>query len=520
MSNQRLTRRQMLKGMGLAATGAVLAACTPPAAPQTSAESAAMETPEIWLAFSNPCPGGGNPERTQAVRDLIRDETGVVVNTNILPPGSAAVEKLNLLLASGSQPLDLFNGNWPDFKGITMPMDDLLESHGQDILAGHNALDWKMMKDFEGTTWGYPRLGLMGHTHFPYFRSDWLAEAGMDVPDTWDGMETAFSAMRENHPEAVISAMGRTHLMYNTLGAFTDHGYTRWIDSADNMLKPPELQPGYEQWLTKMNEWWENGYLQQESFAEPDYRALLKTLTVGLWLGWYSRMTIWWDQIRRDAGYEAEDYVLSLKITGPSGIAKTNNAGSNNAYMIPRKSQHADAVVRYANWIYEGGPGDVTNYLIASWGVPGDDWEWVDKEQNIARQMASASTVCEEKYSRDFQVALGLGPETWATAVKLEQADGTVEWNRHWQHINTYWDQFDGGRMPVDFDVPYDRSAIRDRFPGEPDFDRFVEEESIKFITGVRPLSEWGDFVDQLNGAGLQQWSELYTEQYRLYHPA
>ena len=73
--------------------------------------------------------------------------------------------------------------------------------------------------------------------------------------------------------------------------------------------------------------------------------------------------------------------------------------------------------------------------------------------------------------------------------------------------------------MPVDFDVPYDRTAIRDAFPGEPDFERFVEEESIKFITGARPIVEWGNFVDEMNNAGLEQWSELYTQQYRLYHP-
>ena len=158
------------------------------------------------------------------------------------------------MLASGTQPLDLFVGNWPDFKGVTLPLDDLLEVDGADILAGHSDLDWRMMKDFEGTTWGYPRLGLMGHTHFPFFRSDWLAEAGLDVPDSWDGMEHAFEAMRENHSEAVIVAMGRNHLMYNTLGAFTEHGLSRWIDPADNMLKPAELQEGYQDWLAKMNE--------------------------------------------------------------------------------------------------------------------------------------------------------------------------------------------------------------------------------------------------------------------------
>lgn len=48
MSTARLSRREMLKGMSLVATGAVLAACTPAAAPQEAGGDAmSMETPEI-----------------------------------------------------------------------------------------------------------------------------------------------------------------------------------------------------------------------------------------------------------------------------------------------------------------------------------------------------------------------------------------------------------------------------------------------------------------------------------------
>ena len=131
-TTSRPTRRQFLQGIGMAATGAVIAACAPPTAPQASGDGAAMETPEVWFASSNPCPGGGDPERTQAVQELVLEETGVMVNAHILPPGTARTEKLNLLIASGTQPLDLFTGNWPDFKGITLPLDDLLEVHGTD----------------------------------------------------------------------------------------------------------------------------------------------------------------------------------------------------------------------------------------------------------------------------------------------------------------------------------------------------------------------------------------------------
>ena len=203
MSTYKLTRRQMLQTMGIAASGAALAACVPAGAragdEPTDGET---EPPDIWVATSTPCPGGGNPERTAAVRDHLLELTGVRVNAYLSASGHGArTEKLNLLIASGTEPLDVFEGAWPDFKGIVHAARRPARSRvDRTFVAGHSDLDWKMMKDFEGTTWGYPRLGLMGHTHFPFFRSDWLAEAGLDVPDTWDGMEDAYLAMRDNNP--------------------------------------------------------------------------------------------------------------------------------------------------------------------------------------------------------------------------------------------------------------------------------------------------------------------------------
>ena len=515
MSVPTLSRRRFLQGMGVAATGAVMAACAPPPAQQASGDMAeTAETPEVWVFVVSGCAAGGNPEKTKAVQDVILEESGVLVQNYLTAHGTASVEKLNLLIASGTQPLDLFEGQWPDFKGIILPMDDLLEAHGQNILALNNDFAWARMKDADGVTWGYPRLGLMAHTHFCFFRSDWLDEAGLEVPDTWDGMEATIEAFRGIHDDSVTTTMGRTHLMYNTLGAFTENGFSNWVDPADNMLKPVETSPGYVDWLAKMNEWWENGWFQLESFANPDFRAMLKTLTIGTWLGWYSRMTIWWEQIRLDAGYTDIDYAFPETMTGPMGLAKTNNVGGNSAYMIPRKSQHPDAVIRFANWAYAGLPDEPRNLVITQAGTEGVDWEWHDKEQGLYRALVPATAPCEDRYASDYYQVKGMGTEPHVVRV-LE--DGTV--HRQSAHVVEYNDRFELGKMPIDFDVPYDLTAIRDSFPGLPDFQRLVDEESVKFITGVRPLSEFGDFMDTMNRAGLDQWSELHTEQYLQYHP-
>lgn len=542
MSRERITRRQALKGLGIAAAGAMLAACQPKVVEKVvekpvekvvketvvvagtpkvvekvvTPTPAPKGTPEIWVEIGQPdCAAGGNPQKTEAVRKYILDQTGVKVNVYLRPAGTAGTEKLNLLLASGTQPLDLFEGSWPDYKGMILPMDDLLQQYGKNILKGNKPEAWKMMKDWEGTTWGYPRLGMMAHTHFCYFRTDWLQETGKKMPTTWEEMEDVIAAFKKAHPESVVATNSRGDLMTNTLGAFVDVGNSKWVDPADKMLKPVELHPGYKEWIERMNQWWKNGWFQKETFANPDLRAMLKTLTIGTYLGWYSRITMWWEDIRLAAGYKKEDYGFPETLKGPKGLAKTNNNGGNSAYMIPRKSKNPEAVIKFIDWCYQGLPDDPTNVIIVNTGLEKVDWEWVDKSKRTYKLLISPAAKCEEKYSRDFMMVKGMGTEPYHIQLA---PDGTV--TRQNDHVVKYWDKYNLGKWAIDYDVPYDMALIRQRFPGLADMSRLLDEESIKFITGVRPLSEWSAFLKQVESAGLKQWSEAHTEQYRKYHPA
>jgi hypothetical protein len=312
-----------------------------------------------------------------------------------------------------------------------------------------------------------------------------------------------------------VATTNLTDLMFNTLGAFVDGGNSNWIDPADKMLKPVQTHPGYRDWVEKMNQWWKNGWMHKEAFANPDIRALLQTLTVGTWLGWYSRITSWWEDIRINAKYAKEDYGMSVEMTGAKGLLKTNYPGGTSAYMIPRKSKNPEAVMRYVDWMFQGMPTDLSNVYTIALGVEGADWEWVDKKNGMARRFIPTTGKCEERYAGDYWMNKGPGTEPFQKEVL---ADGTV--HRHWGHLNTYWLDYSHGKMPVDADVPYDVTAIRKVFAGEADMNRLFEEETIKFITGVRPLSEWSAFQKQIEGAGLKQWSEQYTAQFRKYHKA
>lgn len=41
-----------------------------------------------------------------------------------------------------------------------------------------------------------------------------------------------------------------------------------------------------------------------------------------------------------------------------------------------------------------------------------------------------------------------------------------------------------------------------------------LEEETINFIMGTRPIEEYDQFVQELYDAGMQDWIDAYTEMY------
>jgi len=491
-----------------AAPTATKAATTP-----VQTTPAAQAIPKVYYYYATPGCGldGSDPQKLDAVKHYIVDAVGVEPVSYLGPPGDAGTEKLNLLLASSSEPLDLFAGDWSQFQEAIIPIDDLLNQYGPNILRMNTKGSWATMKDSAGKTWGYPRLGLMGHTHPTWFRTDWLAEVGLKMPETWDDMENAFAAMKKAHPDAVILTSKLEDMCRCLMGGMTDFGYSNWVDPADNMLKPYVLQPGFKDFITRMNEWWQKNWWQKETFAAVDVRAQLKTLNVGLYAGWYSRIVGWWEQIKKDAKLTKEDYDWAKTFKGPKGLMKTNNAGSTSCYMITKKSKNAAAVMKVVDWQLKGLPEDATNQIIVNIGLEGVDWKWVDKSKNMFQIIGS--TECGKMYAMDYCWTEGMQSEPFWLPI---DPDGRV--NRGMAFEHDYALDYSRGKMPVDYDVPYDKVKIAKSFPGITDFNRLMDEELTKFISNVRPVSDWDNFVKQLSSAGLADWSKAYTEQYRKYH--
>lgn len=542
MEDKKLGRRDVLRGLGLAAAGAAVAACQPKTVivketiketvivegtpkvvekevtrvieKEVTAAPVAGEIPEVhmWPCIALVRPEGSHPAKYDAVQTYITEQTGIKPVGYVPPPGSAGQEKLNLLLGSKNERLDIFTGNWPDYKDIILPINDLLDMYGQDIRRAYDPMNFAGMYDLEGNIWGVPRLGLMGHCDFTWFRTDWMDELGIAFSDdemTWQQMEEIIAAFKDRDPDSVVVTNGLASFRRALVGGWTKHGYINWFDESDGRFKPPELQPGFVDWVAKMNEWWNKNWFHKEFLGGMDFEEVLRSGKMGVHAGHYSRITILGQRIILENVVPNMDFAFPKKLMGNEGMCMVNRASMSSAHMITKKCPDPEAAIKFINWQHDPSKD---NAVTAHFGIPGEDWEWVDPNDKFYVRRLTQIAKGDEIYAGEFYRVAGLGPETW-------YAPEDPLWARHYEHIRDYATNYVNGKMPFDYDVPWDYTALDDEIPGMEDINRLVTEETTKFIVGIRPLTEWNDFVDTLYKAGLEDWIEAHTKQYLVKHP-
>nr|WP_309098635.1 extracellular solute-binding protein [Fredinandcohnia onubensis] len=445
-------------------------------------------------------PEGSEPEAFKEVQEYIQEETGVKVNA-IVPPQGSKTEKLNVLLASGEE-VDIFEGNWDQYKDAVIPLNDLLEEHGQAILEAWGEDAWEMMKDAEGNIMGIPRI--IPTAPFPtWVRTDWLENLNMEMPTTIEEFEEVLKAFKEQDPDGngkddSIPLLLEKRSHYGLLGGFTEYGYSNWFDSEAGELKIPEMQPGYVDYLKTMADWYQKGYIYKESFADYDFLEMIKTNQLGAVNIWYSNFTIHVPKVMKNVPEMNYEFVKDMK--GPKGLVQTIYPGTKGAVMITKTAKNPEAAIKFLNWQYE----NVENHLVARYGLKDVSWQWIDEENGIFELIQDPNP-----YAGEALMSLGL-----ATEVHYATNDPLL--TIHQNYLKNELSDFSVAKEPVDMNVVYDSNELAEHVPSNADLQRLRTEEVVKFIMGVRPIQEYDDFIEELYNAGLQDLINFQTEQYNL----
>lgn len=447
-----------------------------------------------------------DPEIIQQVHDWLLEETGYDV-TVITPTSEGDSTELNLLLSGGDQ-IDLFWGDWTTYaqSSAILPINEYLDSKGADIVSAWTQEAWDAMTSADGQIYGIPRSTPVSGNPL-WVRTDWCEEFGMDIPSTIEEYEAYLAKVSEEKPAgsgtipllADINGKHNSKGLHNTfLGAFTEYGYTNWLDTETNEIKPAELQPGFRDFLETMNRWYEAGYIYPE-FANLEIntiRDLIKSGIVGSAAVWYSNITLsMYDFLNNfpDAGY---DYCRE-GLTGPAGFAETAAAASTTGALISARCENPEAVIDLLNFLY-----DPENYMISWYGPEGTYWQWTDKENHVYETIGEISG-----YHFEYCLTIGLPMEISVSGNNPQQA-------RHQQYLSEEHTDLSRVKMHFDDGVVYDQARVYEACPTVDDINRMLAEETVKFIIGSRDLSEFDMFIEELYDAGMQDWIDIHTEIY------
>jgi multiple sugar transport system substrate-binding protein len=179
MRNSQISRRTLLKSLGISSMGLYLAACAPApvAAPGTGAAPAAETTAQLNALFPS-----GDPLQDQYYQDLtsrFMDETGITVEYSLLPFERLMDRQLTLVAAQSSD-VDIFGTHYAQigrFADALTPLNDFVAR--DDVQAG----DY-VEGSFDAFTVNANLLAIP--TTFDlrafYYRTDLFAEAGIEQP--------------------------------------------------------------------------------------------------------------------------------------------------------------------------------------------------------------------------------------------------------------------------------------------------------------------------------------------------
>jgi ABC-type glycerol-3-phosphate transport system substrate-binding protein len=201
-----MSRRQVLKLIGLGSAGAALAACAAPAAPAQPAPAGQEPAPaaqpavegmtgdlRVMVCCATP---SEEPLRNKFNADFEANYPGVKIVPEILPAGQGYFEKLQTMMAANTLPdvFDMWEGYVQPYaaNGALMPLDDFID--GDDKIKREDILPVIIpAQSWQGKSYAFV-YGFMPGPVSLYYNVDHFEQAGLQPPTpdwTWNDVREA-----------------------------------------------------------------------------------------------------------------------------------------------------------------------------------------------------------------------------------------------------------------------------------------------------------------------------------------
>jgi len=448
---------------------------------------------------------------TDLMASEIEKATGYKAEYFMLPAENAD-EKLNIELSSGSNYdiVMLLASQYYKLvgQGALLPLDDLLNEHGEYIKAAIQDSSWKACT-YEGKIYALPfrKEYTKDVTEFIFARKDIIEDAGKKVPTTLDEFYDVLKAIKAKQPNLIpFTGPNSTEAMAGSSGvlsptinsAFGIYNVWQEVDGKlVNMLKHPRMKD----LLTFMNK------LYNEELCDADWPINTGTIinekfssgNAAMAMSNRNTATVLLPVIRNNLPNAELTYILPL--IGSNGEQGANCEDSIVVFScIPKNSKNAAHAMKFMNLKQKP-----ENFLYLTLGVEGTHFkrngsEYIPIMPIFSEQRTNSywylTSTDEYNYPTMWMSRVRKNPDMWEIFEKVSLASADIA------VANPL------GYMPPNAEVSKYQQSLN----------KMANDYYLKVITSAEPISGYDDFVKQWDAAGGEQLTNEINNWYLNYN--
>lgn len=350
-----------------------------------------------------------------------------------------------------------------------------------------------------------------------YARKDWLDALGLDVPVTVEDWENTLLAFKDaynpkypylldcsgfNSGHAIVSAYGVAGSNFSQMNQ--DHPWYQ----IDGKVYYGMNTDGLKEYVTLMHKWYEEGLIATDftSFAafevSQDFNDAAAN-DAGIWNG-FETIDLRWNELAEDPNFEQlpiPDPVLqegdTLHLSGVTSMV------DHPAYVVTTSCDHPEEAFAFCNYWYT-----YDGYVLANYGVEGEGMELDENGlphyTDLVLNPAEGMTVSIAQFLYSVNFVSGLFDMNRAVSYNIG--------------CRPVW----GSNRDNAYDLPYSNLSLTAEESTEyntimSDLDTFTAERVVRFITGELDLSEWDNYVAQIQDMGIETATGILQDAYDRY---
>lgn len=433
--------------------------------------------------------------------------TNTELDFRILPHVDFA-EKMTMMLVSDNVPdvMMATSIHGPELAGgveagAFLPLDDLLEEHGPNLLEKIPQEAWDEVTAEDGQIYAIPSYLSNPARRGTAIRMDLLEETGLDVPETTDEFLDVLRAFKElgiQHP-----FKGRNNFRYadTFFGAFDALPF-QWEYYEDEVIPKFMIGDRMKEAIEFHRTMYEEELLHPEFLTLTDHRATIVSGEVGMWSMNAEQVHQWGAEIQ-DAVPEARAAIIPSPI-GPDGRGGNHYYGSTvRTYLIHRDTEADPAeIIKFFDW-------QLTDEAetFFTFGIEGENYT-IDDDGNIDYEKKDDSNFEQEQTFRNSWLWM-VRDETYTEGI-LEQTEEGQELLQVFDEVLT--EEGRSGIIPTGgLDALNNNPDIQ---PGSDGPSDFWLTEVAKIIVGDEPIDYYDDIMEQWLNLGGDKAIEEATERY------